>query len=95
MELEFKVKDNQFFNVKEIIKSQFQISDRLLVKLKREKRIFLNGKPVYVTEKVKIGDVIKLDMNFDEASDNIVPTKMDLNIIFKDDYFLVITKLNR
>lgn len=43
MELEFKVKDNQFFNVKEIIKSQFQISDRLLVKLKREKRIFLNG----------------------------------------------------
>ena len=92
MDLEFKVKDNQFFNVKEIIKSQFQISDRLLVKLKREKRIFLNGKPVYVTEKVKIGDVIKLDMNFDEASDNIVPTKMDLNIIFKDDYFLVINK---
>lgn len=54
MELEFIVKDNQFFNVKEIIKSQFQISDRLLVKLKREKRIFLNGKSVYVTERVKI-----------------------------------------
>lgn len=54
MELEFIVKDNQFFNVKEIIKSQFQISDRLLVKLKREKRIFLNDKSVYVTEKVKI-----------------------------------------
>lgn len=53
MELEFIVKDNQFFNVKEIIKSQFQISDRLLVKLKREKRIFLNDKSVYVTEKVK------------------------------------------
>lgn len=54
MELEFIVKDNQFFNVKEIIKSQFQISDRLLVKLKREKRIFLNDKSVYVTEKVKV-----------------------------------------
>lgn len=53
MELEFTVKDNQFFNIKEIIKSQFQISDRLLVKLKREKRIFLNDKSVYVTEKVK------------------------------------------
>ena len=54
MELEVKVKDNQFFNVKEIIKSHFQISDRLLIKLKKEKRIFLNDKPVYVTEKVKV-----------------------------------------
>ncbi len=92
MELEFKVKNNQFFNVKEIIKSYFQISDRLLIKLKREKRIFLNNAPVYVTEKVCIGDVLKLDMNFTEESDNIVPTEMKLDIIFEDDYLLIINK---
>lgn len=92
MELEFKVKDNQFFNVKEIIKSYFQISDRLLIKLKKYKRIFLNNKPVYVTEKVKIGDILKLDMNFEESSDNIVPTKMDLDIIYEDEYLLIINK---
>lgn len=54
MELEFKVENNQFYNVKEIIKSHFQISDRLLIKLKKDKRIFLNNKPVYVTEKVHV-----------------------------------------
>lgn len=31
-------------------------------------------------------------MNFDETSDNIVPTKIDLNIIFEDEYLLVINK---
>lgn len=31
-------------------------------------------------------------MNFIEVSDNIVPTKMDLNIIFEDNYLLVINK---
>lgn len=31
-------------------------------------------------------------MNFIETSDNIVPTKMDLNIVFEDDYLLVINK---
>lgn len=31
-------------------------------------------------------------MNFIETSDNIVPTKMVLNIIFEDDYLLVINK---
>lgn len=92
MELEFKVQNNQFFNVKEIIKSHFQISDRLLIKLKKDKRIFLNDKPVYVTEKVKAGDVLKLNMNFIEASDNIVPTAIDLDIIFEDEYLLIINK---
>lgn len=43
-------------------------------------------------KKQKLGDILKIDMNFIETSDNIVPTKMDLNIIFEDDYLLVINK---
>lgn len=92
MILEYKATDNKFYNVKEIVKSHFQISDRLLAKLKKEKRIFLNGKPVYVTEKISQGDLLKIDMDFIEASDNIVPTQMDLDIVFEDDYLIIINK---
>ena len=51
MVLEFKVTDNNYHTVKEILKAYYQISDRLLTKLKKDNRIFLNNKPVYVTEK--------------------------------------------
>lgn len=92
MELEFKVTDNNYHTVKEILKAYYQISDRLLTKLKKYNRIFLNDKPVYVTEKVSIGDILKVNMNFEETSDNIVPTKMNFDIVFEDEYFLIINK---
>lgn len=92
MNLEYKIIDNKYENVKEILKAHFQVSDRLLTKLKKEKSIFLNSKPVYVTEKVKNGDFLKVDMNFVETSDNIVPTKIELDIIYEDEYLLVLNK---
>ena len=92
MELEFKVTDNNYHTVKEILKAYYQISDRLLTKLKKDNRIFLNDKSVYVTEKVSIGDILKVNMNFEETSDNIVPTEMNLEIVFEDEYFLIINK---
>lgn len=92
MNLDFKVENNKYFNIKEILKSYFQISDRLLTKLKKEQKIFLNEKPVYVTEKVSTGDLIHIDMNFEETSDNIIPTEMDLDIVYEDEYLLIINK---
>ena len=92
MELEFKVTDNNYHTVKEILKAHYQISDRLLTKLKKDNRIFLNNKPVYVTEKVSFGDILNVNMNFEETSENIIPTKMNLEIVFEDEYFLIINK---
>lgn len=92
MDLEYKIIDNKYNNVKEILKAHYQISDRLLTKLKKEKRIFLNNQPVYVTEEVKYGDHLKIDMNFVETSDNIVPTQIKLNIVYEDEYLLVVNK---
>ena len=92
MELKFKATDNNYHTVKEILKAYYQISDRLLTKLKKDNRIFLNNKPVYVTEKVSIGDILNVNMNFEETSENIIPTKMNLEIVFEDEYFLIINK---
>lgn len=39
-----------------------------------------------------LGDVIEVDLNFEEESPNIVDVAMKLNIIYEDDYMLVINK---
>ena len=90
--LEYKVQNNKYKNVKEILTSYFEISNRLLVKLKKNQRIFLNDNAVYVTHEVSENDILKIDIDFDEESDNIVPTKMNLEIIYEDDYMLIINK---
>ena len=48
MILEYKIKENDnFTNLKELIKVHFQISDRLLAKLKMNDRLFVNGKEAF------------------------------------------------
>lgn len=92
MKLLYKVKANEYFNIKEVLKAHFQISDRLLTKLKKEKQIYLNNFPAYVTTRLKPEDIVEVNIDFDETSDNIVPTKIKLDIIFEDDALLIINK---
>lgn len=92
MKLKYKVIDNKYINIKDVLKSYFGISDKLLIKLKKNQHIYLNDIPEYVTKPIKIGDLIEVDLNFEETFDNIVPTKMILNIIFEDDSLIIINK---
>ena len=92
MDLKFVVENNKYFNIKEILKSYFEISDRLLIKLKKNQKIFLNGSPVYINKEVNIGDIILVNLDFEEESENIVPKEMNLNIVYEDDYLLIINK---
>ena len=92
MKLIYKVIDNKYYNVKEVLKCHFEISDRLLIKLKKNKRIILNNSETYVNKTININDVIEINLDFEEEYDNIIPTKMDLDIIFEDDCLLIINK---
>lgn len=46
-------KADSFFNVKEVLKVKFEVSDRLLLKLKKNNKIFLNDNICRLDEKVK------------------------------------------
>ena len=85
-------KSDNYINVKDVLKNEFGISDRLLLKLKNNKKIFLNNFPVYVKNNVKYNDIIEVYIDFKEDNSNIIPNKMDLKIIYEDDYLLVIDK---
>ena len=41
---------------------------------------------------VKIGDFVSVCLDFEEQSLNIVPTQMQLNIVFEDDAILILDK---
>ncbi len=92
MELQLSINSNKYTNIKQLLKEEFLISDRLLLKLKRENKIYINDKIVPINAPVKIDDIIKVNLDFEEDNSNIVPYEVDLDILYEDDYLLVINK---
>ena len=93
MNLKYCIQTNDnYFNIKELLKVKFQISDRLLIKLKKNKKILLNGSPTFVDYNLKPFDTVEIIIDFEEESENIVSLEMNLDIIYEDEYYLVINK---
>ena len=83
-------KNNETIN--QILKSKLHISSRLLYKLINKKVIYLNNQICDTRNTANKGDLLSVDLSYDEDNSNIVPTKMDLNIIFEDDAILALNK---
>lgn len=92
MILKYIVNDNKYENIKQILKEEFQMSDRLIIKLKQYNFIFLNNSPTFINTQVKIGDLLECSLEWTEENDNIVPTKMDLSILYEDESMLIVNK---
>lgn len=78
--------------IKDILLSHFKISHRLLTTLKRENCIYLNNSLSFVYQKLKEGDKLVVSFNYEEDNSNIVSKEMPLNIIYEDNWYLVINK---
>lgn len=93
MNLSYKISDNDIFvNVLQVLKEHFLLSDRLITKLKKNKKIYLNNKETYTKQKVISGDVVSFILDFDEDNSNIVPSNIPLDIIYEDEYLLILNK---
>ncbi len=93
MKLEYKNTESKgYLTVFNVLKNEFHLSDRLILKLKREKQIYINGETTHVKKELTANDIISVNINFSEESENIVPTKMDLDILYEDDGLLIINK---
>ena len=78
--------------IKSIMKNKLGFSSALITRQKRyDDGIVLNGAKVNVTERVKTGDTLILNLR-DETSKNIVPTKMPLDIIYEDEDIIALNK---
>ena len=91
MELNYIVKDE--VNIRQVLREKFGISERLLTKLKKSKKIFLNdSNKIYMDMYVKPNDKINVNLDFDEDNSNIIPVKMDLKILYEDESIIIVDK---
>lgn len=77
--------------IAQILHNQLNISSRLLKKLKMNEKILVNDKPVYSNYIVKADDFITVLIDFEEI-DYIEAEEMNLDIIYEDEYILVVNK---
>ena len=91
MEIKYQVQNNQQ-TINHILQNDLKISSRLLHKLIKLQKITINNLHCDTRQKPNIGDIITINFNYAEDNSNIVPTKMNLNIIFEDDWLLIINK---
>lgn len=77
--------------ISQILHNQLNISSRLLKKLKMNEKILVNDIPVYSNYTVKVDDFITVLIDFEET-DYIEPEEMNLDIIYEDEYILVVNK---
>ena len=94
MKLQYIVKKNEKLKtLKEILKVEFKLSDRLLLKLKKNKLITLNDNFTYLKHEIYENDIIVCDLDFEEDNSNIIPVEnKELDIIYEDECYLIINK---
>lgn len=92
MKLSYIINNNKYESITHILKEEFSMSSRLILKLKKNEKIYLNNKIVSINNPIQIGDVLDVFIDFSEDSTNIVPIKMPLNIIYEDEAMLIIDK---
>lgn len=77
--------------MKEFLRKKKGLSRKLLVRMKQEKSIYLNGQFTYLDHLLKAGDTITFVMP-EEESENIVPQDMVINIEYEDEDVMVLNK---
>lgn len=93
MEIRYIVKkDDNYLNINDVINIEFKISSRLKLKLINNNCILLNGVSCDTRLGIKENDVITVNFDYKEDNSNIVPQKQNLNIVYEDDWLLVINK---
>ena len=91
MHLKYIVKNNEL-NINQILQNKLNISSRLLFKLIKKEKVLLNGCVCDTRTYPNFGDELIVNFDYDEENSNIVPTKMDLNIVFEDNWMLIVNK---
>ena len=93
MKIVYKIeKEDNNKSINQIMKENLNISTRLKTKLINNNCVYCNNKCADTRNFVKTGDVIDIFLDMKENNSNIVPTKMDLDIIYEDNAYLVLNK---
>lgn len=75
-----------------VLQNRMQLSRKLVSRIKlTERGLTVNGARQYTSIKVKAGDLVEVRMEM-EASEDILPQELPIDIIYEDDDLLVVNK---
>jgi len=78
--------------IRELLEREFAVSSKLLAAARKsDYGLTINEERVYISAPVKAGEVIRL-RQLREQSEDILPQQMQLNIVYEDDYLLIVNK---
>ncbi len=78
--------------VETIWRKKFEISASLFKELKLNGKLRINGTICKSVDRVSEGDLLTADVEERKQSENIVPIKMNLDIVYEDAYIMVLNK---
>ena len=87
-----KYKNEKYLNIRQVLNQEFNLSSRLILKLKKSYNIYLNDEPTFLDKSISSGDIVSVNIDFIEDNSNIIPTKMDLKILYEDEFLLILDK---
>ncbi|MBR3152803.1 MAG: RluA family pseudouridine synthase [Clostridia bacterium] len=92
MELSYTVTGSDI-SIKQILKEHFHMSERYILKLKRNECIYLNNNVANIWNPIFPNDCLEIIDEINEDNSNIIPNpNIPLSIIYEDEYILVINK---
>jgi 23S rRNA pseudouridine1911/1915/1917 synthase len=83
--------DDDGRSLKELLYSRLLLSHSLVVKLKQQHKIAVNGRPVFTNYRLADGDLISVDLDLGERNE-ILPEAVPLKIVYEDEDVLVVDK---
>ena len=93
MELKYIIKNEDYnLTINQILQCKLHISNRLRQQLIKEHLIFCNDNLCDTRNIANLGDVIKINFDNEEDNSNILPAKIDLDILFEDEWLLIVNK---
>lgn len=99
MKLIYNVQEISYnnYHINDILQKELKISNRLLAFLLKNNLIFCNdvvcdGISCDTRNLAQIGDIITVSLDYSEDNSNIIATNMPLDIIYEDDWMLILNK---
>lgn len=87
-----KINKDNYIYLRQVLKEKFHLSARLILKLKKEQKILVNGEPTYLDRILNLNDKITILIDFIEDNSNILAAEMELNILYEDEGLLILDK---
>lgn len=84
-------KEHDGIKLGEYLRDKLMMSRNGLIKVKKSRSLKVNGDLAHTDRILKAGDIVEFELP-DKSSENILPEHMELDIIYEDDYLVVVNK---